>query len=199
MNPFNKRLKKAEPAAFVELYDLVGEKLFRYACSQLKSEADASDVVQEVFARLVKSHRSFAKAENINGYVFATARNEIIRWLKKKSRHSQTESLETGGSLDELADAGADKTPDGLDSKDWIDNTLARLHETDREIVQLKIFSQLTFEEIATAMQLKSSNVATRYRRAIAKLEQQLSTDVGESAGEKTGGATATKRFRIGD
>ena len=173
MTSLNKRLRKGESAAFVELYEALGDQLYRYAHSQLKSSADASDVVQEVFVRLVKSHRALGRAENLKGYVFATARNELIRWINKRKRRPATVA-EPGESHDVSSPV---VFTNNIDGRDWIENTLEQLADVDREIVQLKVFSQLTFEEIAIAINLKSSNVATRYRRAINKLEHSLSAN----------------------
>lgn len=181
MASLNKRLRKGESAAFVELYEVLGDQLYRYAHAQLKSSADASDVVQEVFVRLVKSHRALGRAENLNGYVFATARNEIIRWLNRQKRTPNFEA-EPG---EESQDVSSSAVLNSVESRDWVENTLEQLADIDREIVQLKVFSQLTFEEIAIAMNLKTSNVATRYRRAISKLEQTLSASRSNPDGQR--------------
>ena len=175
MNSLNKRLYKAESAAFVELYDRLGERLYGFVYSQLGSRQDASDVVQEVFVRLVKSHRALAKADNLNGYVFTIARNEVIRWLKKNKRNGTTPWSEDQSLGNTTGETG--KVETSIESSDWVNHQLGRLAPQDREIVQLKVFSQLTFKEIATATGLQESNVATRYRRAMARLESQIGSE----------------------
>lgn len=172
MRPFNKRLKKGDSTAFVEIYDQIGDKLFRYVFARVGCSQDASDIVQEVFVRLVKSHRSFARAECLTSYVFTVARNETIRWFDKSQRH-KTQSL---SAIEQQAEQKV--TPDferHIEGSDWIENVLILLDSVEKEIVQLKVFSQLTFNEIATVLQMQQSNVATRYRRAISKLESRLS------------------------
>ena len=168
MKPLNKRLHKGEAAAFAELYDLLGEKLFRYAYSRLGSTQDATDVVQEVFVQLVKSHRSLGRAENLNGYVFATARNETIRWLRRNKRHQHDMLVEQtpDNSMDEQS----------TDGTDWVNWVLKTLEPVDHEIVHLKALAKLTFKEIADAVGMPQATVATRYRRAMLKLQTQLSS-----------------------
>ena len=169
MNPLNKRLQKGEAAAFAELYDMMGEKLYRYAYSQLRSSQDATDVVQEIFVRLVKSHRSLARAKNLNSYVFAAARNETIRWrAKNKNRNQQAQPLVEPAT-------NRDATEKLIDGNDWVSNILQSLDPIDGEIVHLKAITKLTFKEIAEAMQMAQSNVTTRYRRAMLKLQSTLS------------------------
>ncbi len=168
MNPFNKRLYRGDSTAFVELYDQIGERVFQFVFARIGSQQDAADIAQEVFVRVVKSHRTLAKADNLASYVFMIARNETIRWLNKNKRNQQ--SLET--KQDDEATCGSIENV--VDSNDWVNTLLGRLEEVDREIVQLKVFSELTFKEIANIVQLPESNVTSRYRRAIGKLESRL-------------------------
>ncbi|MFT7634182.1 MAG: RNA polymerase sigma-70 factor (ECF subfamily) [Mariniblastus sp.] len=170
MQPFNKRIKKGEAAAFVELYEQLGEKLYRYVFSQIGSAPDASDVVQDVFVRLVKSHRTLAKAKNLNSYVFVVARNETIRWVQKQKRARLKGFAET------VPEEAQDTCEfhQAVEDEEWVKNILDQLGAVDREIVQLKVFSQLTFLEISAVMNLPPTNVSTRYRRAIEKLQSRL-------------------------
>ncbi|MFK7766953.1 MAG: RNA polymerase sigma factor [Mariniblastus sp.] len=175
MKPLHKRLHQGNASAFVELYDLLGQKLFRYVFAQVGSSDDAADIVQETFVRLVKSHRALAKAENINSYVFAATRNEMIRWIKKHQKHKCQKTFTAEG--DGFSEpASLNLLAIDIDNDDWIENVLSKLDPIDQELVQLKIFSQLTFGEIADVTGIAKSNVATRYRRAIAKLESSMSS-----------------------
>lgn len=165
-----KRLKKGlgngDSASFAELYDLMGEKLYRYVCSQLRSAEDAADVVQEVFVRLVKSHRKLGRADNLTSYVFTIARNECLRWLKRNKKHDSQLLLDE-------PNAHTDVSP-SFEDREWIRSVLQRLTPADEEIVQLKIYSGLTFIEIGTIVNMPQATVATRYRRAVAKLAEQF-------------------------
>ena len=64
-----------------------------------------------------------------------------------------------------------------LEANDWVHSVLERLDPVDAEIVRLKAISQLTFKEVSAALNLKQANVTTRYRRALAKLGDHLTTD----------------------
>lgn len=165
MKQLQKKLLKGDNAAFVELYDLLGDKLFRYVNSKLNSNSDTADVVQEIFIRLVNSHRQLGRCDNLTSYIFAIARNEAFRWLKKKKSQS-TEPLS-----ENLSTAHHQESVDG---NDWVHKTLSRLADTDQEIVYLKIFTKLTFKEIAAVIDMNNDTVATRYRRSIEKLQGYL-------------------------
>lgn len=167
-----KRLRKGEASAFAELYDLLGDKIYRYIYSQLGNAQDTSDVLQDVFVQLVKSHRSLAAAKNLNGYVFRTARNEVIRWRKKQKRHEHSDQQKRT-----LQTKPVDSAEISIDGSEWVSNILQGLDPVDREIVALKAISKLTFPEIADVTGIQQSNIASRYRRSMLKLKKQLSSD----------------------
>jgi len=57
-------------------------------------------------------------------------------------------------------------------------NAIEALADDDREIVVLKAFSHLAFDEIAEVVDRPMATVATRYRRALSILEQKLKADL---------------------
>ena len=169
MEHLKRRLGRAETEAFVELYDLLGDRLMRYLAARLNSD-DARDVLQEVFTRLVRYHRRLGRSKNLQAYVFLTARNEANRWLRKKNRMSTTESV------------GNDFEPIGKESPishqieqvELASKLLDELSIESREIVELKIYSELTFAEIAEILSLPAGTAATKYRRAILKMQSKI-------------------------
>ena len=164
-----KRIAKGDPEALVELYDQHGEALLRYLTARVGA-TNARDVLQNVFTRLLRYHRNLAKAKNLTAYIFRTARNEAIRFQQK------TENVEASRAT--AIDAATGLTDPSVSSAQSIENQetvqmlLAHLDEVSKEIVQLKIFSGLTFKEVAQIAQVPEQTAATRYRRAIEKLRQ---------------------------
>ena len=59
---------------------------------------------------------------------------------------------------------------------------LAHLDEASKEIVQLKIFSGLTFKEVAQIVAMPEQTAATKYRRAIEKLKQLAQGEIVSGA-----------------
>src|SRR6185369_11960969 len=78
------RLARGEEAAFAELYDACADRLHHYLTARLGSRDAASDVLQTAFLRAVKSRRRFREVENPVAYLFQIARNEAVRWTKRR-------------------------------------------------------------------------------------------------------------------
>ncbi len=171
MDQLKKRLARGETEAFVELYDLLGDRLQRYLSARL-GRTDAQDVLQEVFVRLVRYHRQLGKSRNLTAYVFLTARNESNRWVRKRQNESTTQLDASQSRISNTT------TPieNQIEKQELATMLLNRLSSESREIVQLKIYSQLTFAEIATILQLPDATVATKYRRTVAKMQSWLDT-----------------------
>ena len=79
------RLARGDPAAFAELYDACADRVHHYLVVRLGSRADADDVLQETFVCLARTRKRLATVENLEAYVFATARNEAIRLVERQA------------------------------------------------------------------------------------------------------------------
>ena len=157
------KLKKADPDAFVEFYDLVSPRLYRSICARIGSSSEAEDILQETFVRLVKASRQLGNAESPLAYAFAVARNELLRHMERKQRRPElTNQYQLQHSSDQQL------------SLDDACELLDLLEDADREIVELKIIGGLTFADIGLTVGRPAATIATRYRRAIGKLQQTL-------------------------
>lgn len=77
--------KDGDQASFEVVYNCNKESLFRYTLQFLKNPELAYDVVQEVFIRLWESRLQMVNFENVRGFLFLTAKNNAINYLKRAS------------------------------------------------------------------------------------------------------------------
>ncbi len=165
-----KRLAEGESEAFAELYDKFNERIYHYLLCQLRSVACAEDVLQSLMLRFVKYRHRFEKIENLAGYVFLSARNEMLRYVKKNKKIIKGIQNEIDVELFEASPNLIDKTH----NKDEIQSALKKLPPTQYEVINLKIFQDFTFEEISKVLGTSINTVASRYRYAIEKLRNLL-------------------------
>ena len=166
-----KRLAQGDPAAFAELYDSCADRVHHYLVVRLGSRVDADDVLQETFVCLARTRRRLATVENLLAYVFATARNESIRFSERQAREGRLRGALSREALfvepprcDLLA----------VDTAEWAAAALAGLNDDLREVVELKVYAGLTFREISAVTGLPQGTVATRYRSALEKMRLQM-------------------------
>ena len=164
------RLASGDRNAFTELYDLCGDRMHLFLVSKRMPREDASDLIQEVFLRLVRKKEAFQSVENPAAFAFQVARNEANRWLSRTIRKREQFRLIA-------ADLFVEVDPNHSKSEDWRDtftNALAVLPDEQREVVVLKIYSGFTFQEIAVITATPQGTVATRFRRGIGQICQEL-------------------------
>jgi len=169
---FQQRLADGDPATFAELHDACADRVGHYLTVRLGSREDAEDALQETFLRLARVRRRLANIENLVAYVFAIARNEAARLGGKRTRrqHGQMPL-----NADDLFDCASNEA--GVNRHEVAEIATAALGQLDsdqREVVELKIYGELTFRQIGQVTELPQGTVATRYRLAMAKMQRWL-------------------------
>lgn len=159
------RLARGEPAAFAELYDDLADRVGHYLLVRLGSWTDAEDVLQETFLRLARTRDKLAEVENLEAYIITIARNEAAR-LTGRSKHQQNHEPLTADKLFRYDPGDAD----ARDNAETVAAALQRLEPDLREVVELKTYSGLTFQQIAEATGMPQGTAATRYRSALTKM-----------------------------
>ncbi len=159
------RLARGEEAAFAELYDACADRLHHYLAVRLGCREAASDVLQNAFLKAVKNRRQFRGVDNPIAYLFQIARNEAARAIRKRYPSSL--------SVEDVFTTNGDATAEQEDIE-LAAMALQKLDSDEREIVELKIYSGLTFREIADVTRLPQGTAATKYRRALESLRSWL-------------------------
>lgn len=151
---------------FEQIYKCFSGPVFRYLMNSFAmSREEAEDILQTVFMPWVKEPAKFFKVENPAGYLFTSARNAALKF-KKDKKPVQTETA-CSSSLDNRIDHK-------IETEIIIKRALEKLPDDQKETVVLKIWINMTFEEIAELQQCSLQTVASRYRYAVAKLKELI-------------------------
>lgn len=168
MGTLQARLARGEPAAFAEFYDACADRVGHYLFVRLGSWADAEDALQETFVRLARTRQKLADVDNLEAYVVTIARNEASRLMAGRSgRERKHESLSLGAEELFRYDPGH---ADARENAETVAAALMQLPPDLREVVELKNFTSLTFQQVSQVTGVPQGTVATRYRSALAKM-----------------------------
>lgn len=165
-----KKFLDDDPAALEIVYEHFGKRLYGYLVSMVKSHSDAEEILNELFMTIVRKREQVGKASNIRTYLFGITRNLAFEMFRKRSSHEETLS----GYAQYLEVSEESKTKWDSDEFDAVRKAVDSLPEEQREVVVLKIFEKMTFEEISHLMRISQNTVASRYRYAIEKLREQM-------------------------
>jgi RNA polymerase sigma-70 factor (ECF subfamily) len=169
------RLARGDPIAFADLYDACADRVHHYLVLRLGSPSDAEDVLQETFVRLARNRQKLAGVENLVAYVFTTARNEANRLLARQDREGRLVAELAPQAL--FSEASSSDLKE-IETAECVSGLLARLSDELREVIELKIYAELSFREISDVTGLPQGTVATRYRAALDKMRRQLAKEL---------------------
>ena len=149
-------------------YDRHGAGLYRYALMLLGDTASAADAVQQVFLTLVCSGRGAASVDDEGRYLRRAVRNECFSALRRRRREPVV-VVDPRPLIEPIDSESADP-----ELRAAIDEALRALPCEQREVVHLKVFEGMTFQEIADFAGESINTIASRYRYAMDKLRAQL-------------------------
>ena len=147
------------------LYDTYGASLYRYAVLLLSDPVAAEDAVHQVFAAILRQTPRFDDEAH---YLRRAVRNECYSHLRR--RQGQNRLLDSGAFLEPI---GRDVSHD---ERIALERAIGELPPEQREVIYFHVFEGLTFREIADAAETSSNTVTARYRYALARLRQILTT-----------------------
>lgn len=162
------RIDAGDASVLEAVYDAHAGAVYRQALALLGCSADAEDVMQEVFLKLVS--RRGGPVRDLRAYLLTAARHEATSVLRRRRRHVRMEEAATVAVPEHSVDARYD--PEAVRA------ALAGLPAPQREVVMLKIYEQLTFAEIGGRVRASLNTVASRYRYGLAKLRQALGDSI---------------------
>src|ERR1051325_3745988 len=160
------------------LYQQYAAALVAYTCSLVIDRAQAEDLVQQVFLKLLG--RSFAEPDNPRAYLYRAVRNAAFNVRRSSRRDVELDAKK----LWLVAPSSA------VEQALALQGALLELAEEQREVVMLHVWSEMTFEEIGKLAGIPANTAASRYRYGLAKLRERMTVhEVNENAAQN-----ATKR-----
>jgi RNA polymerase sigma-70 factor (ECF subfamily) len=151
-------------------FQLYGPKLLLCARQWTRSLADAEDVVQDAFVRFWRHQRELPG--DPMALLVTSVRRAAFDRARRDHRRIAREERAQGG--EDVSTPVFELSLEVDDRRDAIEAALRRLPAEQREVLVLKIWGELTFEEIALQLDLPPNTAASRYRYALAALRKQL-------------------------
>jgi RNA polymerase sigma-70 factor, ECF subfamily len=159
------------PVDIAALYDAHSGSVFAFALNLTRSEADARDILQEVFVRLARQPESFQTVRDPRGFLLRSAHNLAVDSARRReSRNRRHEVFQT----ETLGLFAGTEDPDEATFRAELAEALGELPEDQRAVLHLKLWERRTFEQIAETLDLSPNTAASRYRYGLDKLRTRL-------------------------
>jgi RNA polymerase sigma factor (sigma-70 family) len=152
------------------LFERHHRNVYQFCLRMTRNPAQAEDVVQEVFLKILNKAGSFRVEGSFKGWMFNIARNATLDNLRK------SKSLTSALPLDEFTESQlvdnrtAEQSASGQQSMKMLEKAMAMLSPTLQEVIWLGRFEFASFEELAQALGCKTGTARVRMHRAMQQL-----------------------------
>jgi RNA polymerase sigma-70 factor, ECF subfamily len=173
---------RGEKQAFGRLVEMHKRAVYGLCLRLLSDPEEAQDAAQETFARAYASLSAYDAAQPFAPWVLRIARNHSFDVLRRRLPARQKVELDAdpvdgGPDHRDIADTGAppaDEVIERAQLKTTLDAAVASLPQNYREVVHLFHVEQLSYKEIASAMDVPIGTVMTWLHRARVRLRETL-------------------------
>lgn len=159
--------------SFIQQVIAVKDKLFRFAYRLTGQRSQAEDVVQEVFLRIWNNQDRMAQIKNVEAFCMQIARNLSIDALRQKdNQHKGLDKIQEANDIDL-------QTPEQqtlfADQMQTLQNIIAKLPLKQKMVLQLRDVEEMSYQEIADALEISLDQVKVNLFRARNFIREQLS------------------------
>lgn len=138
---------------------------------------ELEDLGQETLVLAWRKLDSYTGEARLESWIFGLARLELMNALRRKRRRPE---FRAGSTDPEHATVAPPSAPD--QDRDCLMAAVASLDPAEADVVRLKHFEALTFEDMAERLCITTSTAKTRYYRGLARLHERLRGRLGEKS-----------------
>jgi len=172
------------------------DALYGTALRLTRNGSDAEDLVQDTYLKAFRFADSFERGTNLKAWLFTILHNTH----RNRRRHGSRDPVDIDSEVvDAAPDAGEARSPEDLLLRATIDADLQAalddLPERYREAVWLRDVEELTYQEIASALDVPMGTVMSRISRGRRLLHDHLTA--ARSSGRNGPGADEDRARRV--
>jgi RNA polymerase sigma-70 factor, ECF subfamily len=147
---------------FAELFDRYRQPVYAFFRRRLEDAGRAEELAQETFLAILRGTERYQPSASFRTYLYAIARRQLFNeWRRLRQRTSPISEMAApcGG---ELTDAN------------WVKAAMEQLTPEHREVLMLREYEELSYEEVAALLRIPVNTVRSRLFRARSELKLLL-------------------------
>jgi len=172
------RALSGDPEAFGEIVRRWERRIFALAFGMLGREEDARDATQETFLAAFRNLRGFRGDAKVSSWLHRIAVNQCItrqRRAKVRGETALEDEAEKNAAVFALPlDVSPARTVEKIERSVAVRRAVGSLPPDLRQVVVMKEFEELTFQQISEALELPLSTVKSRLYTALRQLQFRL-------------------------
>ncbi len=169
-----RRLDEGDESALVDIYNAYGKKIIGVAVSIVGDIQHAQAVLDDVLVLLWNKSKKFNNIVCPDALIYDLARKSACTYYRKYIKKSKRDvSLDDESIADSLIQSYDEGNVDYM-------LLISKLNDTDREIINRRIFFKSTLAEIAESMNMPEGTLKWRYIQMLHKLTNKITSRKGE-------------------
>jgi RNA polymerase sigma-70 factor (ECF subfamily) len=149
--------------AFTELFRRYSDPVYGFFRRRLENPARAEELAQETFVAVLRGIERYEPRATLRSYLYGIAMKILMAERRKSARRESSAAGSADPSADSRVEAGI-----------WVRRAIEQLDAEHRDILLLREFEQLTYDEIAALLRLPVNTVRSRLFRARTALKAFL-------------------------
>lgn len=161
------RCVRGSPEAFEVLVARYQRVLFNVALRMVNSYDDAQDIAQATFVKAFEKLDTYDPNRKFFSWIYRIMINESLNLLRGRRQQEplDLESASSGNPQEELS---------AKETSEKVQAALTRLQPNDREVLVLRHFAELSYEEMSAALSIPEKTVKSRLYTARRRLAEIL-------------------------
>lgn len=162
------KARLGDQEAFSSLYNLHVKRIYDFLFFKTFNKELAEDLTSQVFLKVLKSIKNFS-SDNFSAWLYTIARNILIDHYRS---HKETKNIDDCWDL--LADADVLKEVSDSIALEKISKIMKSLSTIERDLLLMRLWSDLSFKEIAQILGKNEGAVKVAFARALNKLREKI-------------------------
>jgi len=160
---------------FEEFWADTAGKVRAYMFCACGSWADADDLMQECYLRVLRGWGQFNGRGSRQAWLFAIARRTCADWFRQKSRKGVTVSLENANKMGVSLERQHNEQTESI----W--KALRSLAVEQSEVIHLRFAAGLSYVEMADALGIPVGTVRSRLHRGLKTIRKKIEEQENET------------------
>jgi len=170
-------LSTGKEEAFDKLYDHYVHSINSFVIKFVKSPELAEDLTQEIFISIWENRSQLGKVKSFRAYLFVTARNHTLNFLRKASHNNVLLSE----MINSYTPPQGENEMISREYEQWLHNVLESMSPQMRAVFNLCRKQNKSYDEVAGLLQITKETVKKHMVRSMRIIKGRLDPDLGIS------------------
>ena len=163
-------LAKDDDTAYTLLYKQFYVPMVLFASKYISNEEASKDIVQEFFISMLGQKKEFENITALKVYLYSSVKNSCLNYYK----HLQVEDSNRTKLTEALIYLGTLEYEDNSALFEKVQECLQKLPDQQQKVLELKIFRNMSYKEIARELDISETSVHTHVKRAYKFIRESL-------------------------